>query len=95
MARINRTQVVLQAQVRFGEVLDYYVNEFVHNPEKLSVSTRDVRREDDFAIGILPHGRDDVRAGDGLDFAMDQQPGGPGTSAFQPLEITVRHNRNR
>jgi hypothetical protein len=39
MARINRTQVVLQAQVRFGEVLDYYLSEFVHNPEKLSAST--------------------------------------------------------
>jgi integrase len=41
MARINRTQVVLHAQVRFGEVLDYYLNEFVHNPEKLSASTRE------------------------------------------------------
>ena len=41
MARINRTQVVLLAQVRFGEVLDYYLNEFVHNPEKLSASTRE------------------------------------------------------
>lgn len=40
MARINRRQVVLQPQVRFGEVLDY-LNEFVHNPEKLSASARE------------------------------------------------------
>jgi hypothetical protein len=41
MARINRTQLVLQAQLRFGEVLDYYLREFVRDPDKLSVSTRE------------------------------------------------------
>ena len=57
MARINRTQVVLQAQVRFGEVLDYYLNEFVHNPEKLSASTRE-KYENHIANHIRPAWQD-------------------------------------
>jgi hypothetical protein len=40
MARINRSQVVLQAQLRLGGLLDYYIQQFVRNPEKLAASTR-------------------------------------------------------
>jgi len=40
MARVNRTQIVLQAQLPFGQLLDYYLEQFVKNPEKLAVSTR-------------------------------------------------------
>ncbi len=40
MARINRSQVVLQAQIPFGQLLEYYGDEFVKNPEKLAASTR-------------------------------------------------------
>ena len=40
MARVNRTQVVLQAQIPFGQLLDYYLEQFVRNPEKLAASTR-------------------------------------------------------
>jgi hypothetical protein len=40
MARVNRSQVVLQAQLRFGDLLDYYAEQFVRNPEKVAASTR-------------------------------------------------------
>ena len=40
MARINRSQVMLQAQLRFGELLDYYLEQFVKNPQKVAASTR-------------------------------------------------------
>jgi hypothetical protein len=40
MARVNRTQIVLQAQIPFGQLLDYYLEQFVRNPEKIAASTR-------------------------------------------------------
>lgn len=40
MARINKSQVMLQAQLRFGDLLDYYLEQFVKNPEKVAASTR-------------------------------------------------------
>ena len=40
MARINRSQIVLQAQIPFSELIDYYLQQFVRNPEKLSAATR-------------------------------------------------------
>ena len=40
MARINKSQVVLQAQLRFGALLDHYLAEFVRRPNTLSVATQ-------------------------------------------------------
>ena len=57
MTRINRSQVVLQAQIRFGELLDYYTEQFVKNPEKLSVSTR-AKYEAHIKNHLLPAWRD-------------------------------------
>lgn len=41
LARVNKSQVVLQAQLPFGAVLDHYIDEFVRKPEQLAASTRE------------------------------------------------------
>lgn len=40
LARINKSQIVLQAQIRFGALLDHYLTEFVRRPEQLASTTR-------------------------------------------------------
>jgi integrase len=40
MARVNHSHEVLQTQLRFGALLDHYLEEFVRRPDKLSASTR-------------------------------------------------------
>lgn len=39
MWRINKSQVVLQAQLKFGALLDHYLNEYVRRPGQLSAAT--------------------------------------------------------
>lgn len=40
MAVINRGRVVLQAQLKFGALLDHYLEQYVRRPEQLSYSTQ-------------------------------------------------------
>ena len=40
LARINKSQVVLQAQLKFDAVLDYYIENYVRAPGRLSVATQ-------------------------------------------------------
>ncbi len=40
LARINKSQVVLQAQLKFGVLLDYYLDNHVRRPGKLSIATQ-------------------------------------------------------
>lgn len=40
MARINKSQVILQAQLKFGALLDYYLENHVRRPRELSASTQ-------------------------------------------------------
>lgn len=40
MAKINRRQYVVQAQIPFGDLLDTYLREYVQAPQNLSSSTR-------------------------------------------------------
>ena len=40
LARINKSQVVLQAQLKFGDVLDYYIENYVRATGRLSVATQ-------------------------------------------------------
>jgi integrase len=57
MPKINRSQIVLQAQIPFGELLDYYLQQFVRNPEKLAASTR-AKYETHIANHIRPAWKD-------------------------------------
>jgi integrase len=40
LARVNRSQVVLQSQLKFGELLDYYLEQYVRAPGRLAVPTQ-------------------------------------------------------
>lgn len=59
MDRINRSQVMLQAQLRFGDLLDYYIEQFVRNPEKVAASTR-AKYETHIENHIRPAWRDSM-----------------------------------
>lgn len=57
LSKVNRSQVVLQAQLRFGALVDYYLKEFVRAPGKLSASTQQ-KYENHIENHVLPAWKD-------------------------------------